>query len=117
MRLRRLLYEIITPLLSHNELIDHGRLAFGTHVFRLYSFTDPVAHANKHPRLDQTWVELLHFPQQNLSIDPFIYCKEEQELRCEESDEHPRHLEEEATCGGVTSDGYVKVQSAPYAND
>jgi hypothetical protein len=58
-----------------------------------------------------------HFLQQNTSIDPFIYCEVEQDLRCEESDEHPRHLEEKATGGGVTSGGYVKVQSAPYAYD
>ena len=46
-----------------------------------------------------------------------MYCEEEQGLRCDESNDHPRHLDENATSDGVTSDGYVKVQSAPYAYD
>ncbi len=33
------------------------------------------------------------------------------------SDEHPRKMKEKATGGGVSLDGYVKVQSAPYAYD
>ena len=37
------------------------------------------------------------------------------ELQCEESEGHPRHLEEEATGVGIMFDGYVKVYSAPYA--
>jgi len=63
------------------------------------------------------WVELQCFLQQSNSIDPFIYGEEEQDLRCDESDEHPRHLEEKAMGGAVMPDGYVKVQSAPYAYD
>ena len=55
------------------------------------------------------WVELQHFLQQDASRNHLVYCKVEQELRCEESDEHPRHLDEKATGGGITSDGYIKV--------
>ena len=113
-RLRRL---IITPLLNHNESVHHMRSALCTHVFRLCSSTDPVVHGSKHAGLGQMWVELEHFLQQNTSRNPFIYCEEEQELRCDESDEHPRHLDEKATGGGVTFGGYVKVQGAPYAYD
>ena len=91
------------------------RLALGTHVSRLCSSTDPVVHASKHSGLDQMRVELPHFLQQYTSLNPFIYCEVEQDLRCEESEEHPRHLVEKATGGGVTSDGYVEVHSAPYA--
>ena len=61
------------------------------------------------------WVELEHFLQQSTSPDPLIYCQVEQDLWCEESKDHPGHLEEKATDGGVTSGGYVEVQSAPYA--
>ena len=107
--LRRLLYEVITLLLRHNELLYHVILALDTHVFRPCSSTDPVVHASKHSGLGQMWVELQHFLQQKASRNHFVYCKVEQELRCEESDEHPRHLEEKATSGGVTLDGYVKV--------
>jgi hypothetical protein len=63
------------------------------------------------------WVELQDFLQQYGSIDPIIYCEVEQVLRCEESEDHPRHLEEKPTGGGLTFGGYVKVQSAPYAYD
>ena len=63
------------------------------------------------------WVELQHFLQQNSSPNPFIYCEEEQELWCDERDEHPRHLDEEAAGDGVTFGGYVEMQSAPYAYD
>ena len=63
------------------------------------------------------WMELQHFLQQSTSHNPFIYCEEEQALWCEESDEHPRHLDEKATGGGVTFGGYIEVQSAPYAYD
>jgi hypothetical protein len=72
---------------------------------------------SQHPALGQTWVELQHVLQQNTSTDSFIYCEEEQELRCEESKDHPKHLEEKATGVAMTSGGYVKVQSAPYAYD
>ena len=58
------------------------------------------------------WMELQHFLQQNTSRDPLIYCKIEQDLRREEGDNHPRHLEEKATDVGVTPGGYVEVQSA-----
>ena len=95
----------------------HVISALGTHVFRFCSSTDPVVHAGKLSGLDQMWVELLHFLQQYTGINPFIYCEEEQELRCEESDEHPRHLEEKTTGDSVTSFGYVEVQSAPYTYD
>ena len=63
------------------------------------------------------WVELQHFLQQNASHNSFMYCEVEQDFRCEESEEHPRHLEGNATGDGVTSGRYVKVQSAPYAYD
>ena len=116
-RLWCLLYGIITPLLSHNGSLNHVSLALGTHIFRLGSSTDPVVHASKHSGLNQMWVEFLHFPQQNTSRNPFIYCEVEQELRCQESDEHPNYLDEKATGIGVTFGGYVKVQSAPYAYD
>ena len=113
-RLRGLLYGIITPLLRHNESVHHVSLALGTHVC---SFTDPVIHASKHSGLGQVWVELQHFLQQITNRNPFINCEVEQAFRCEESKDHPRHLEENATGDGVTSGGYVKVQSAPYAYD
>ena len=93
------------------------RLALGTHVFRLCSSTDPVVHASKYSGFGQMWVELQHFFQQNTSRNSFVYCKVEQELRCDESGEHPRHLDEEATGDGVTFGGYVEVQGAPYAYD
>ena len=63
------------------------------------------------------WVHLQHFLQQNTGVDPFICCEEDQELRYEENHEHPRHMEEKATGVGVTIDGYIKVQSTPYAYD
>ena len=63
------------------------------------------------------WVELQDFLQQYAGLDPFMYCEVKQDLRCEESDEHPRQLEEKATGFGVTPDRYVEVQSAPYAYD
>ena len=107
--LRRQLYDVITLLLNHNELLYHVCLALGTHIFRPRSSTDPLIHASKHSGLSQMWVEPQHFLQQNASRNHFVYCKVEQELRCEESDEHPRHLEEKATSGGVTLDGYVKM--------
>ena len=107
--LRPPLNEFITLLLGKNKLLYHVRLALGTHVFRLCSSTDPVVHASKHSGLGQMWVEVQRFLQQNASRNHFVYCKVEQELRCEESDEHPRHLVEKATGGGVSSDGYVKV--------
>ena len=62
-------------------------------------------------------VEPQHFLQQHTSPNPFIYCEEEQDLWCEESDEHPRHLDEKATGDSVSSGGYVEVKSAPYAYD
>ena len=117
MRLRRPLYRIITPLLSHNESLYHVSLELGTHIFRLCSSTDPVVHASEHSGLGQMWVELQHFLQQNTSHNSFIYCEEEQDLWCDESDEHPRHLDEKATGSGVTFGGYVEVDSAPYAYD
>ncbi len=116
-RLRSPLYEFITLLLSHNELLDHASLAWGAHVFRLCSSADPVVDVSKHSGLGQMWVELQHLLQQQGGRNPFIYCEVKQDLRCEESEDHPRHLEEKATGGSVTSDGYVKVQSAPYAYD
>ena len=122
--LGRLLYGVIALLLSHNELL-YIILALDTHIFSSTdpvvhaskSSADPAVHARKRPGLGQMWVELQHFLQQNASHNQFVYCKVEQELWCEESDQHPRHLEENATGGGVTSGGYVKVHSAPYAND
>ena len=62
-------------------------------------------------------VELQYFLQQHASRNPFIYREVEQDLRCDESDEHPRHLDEKATGDGVTFGGYVEVQGAPYAYD
>ena len=112
--LRRLVYGIITPLLSHNESLHHVSLELGTHVA---SSTDPVIHASKHSGHGQMWVELQHFLHQITSHHPFLYCEEEQGLRCEESEDHPSHLEANATSDSVTSGGYVKVQSAPYAYD
>ena len=116
-RLRCPLYETITLLLNHNELLDHVNLALGAHVFRLCSSTDIVVHVSKHSGLSQMWVELEHSLQQNTSIDPFIYCEVEQDLWCEECKDHPRRLKENTTGGSVTTGGYVKVQSAPYAYD
>ena len=78
---------------------------------------DPFVYASKNSGLGQIRVHLQHFRQQNAGIDPFICCEEDQELRYEESHEHPRHMEKKATGGGVTFDGYVKVQSTPYAYD
>jgi hypothetical protein len=115
MRLRSWPYDgVMALLLSHNELIDYGSLTLGTHV---YSATDPAVHTSKHSGLGQMWVDLQYSLYQNNSIYPFIYCEVEQELRCQESDEHPKQLEKKATCGGITFDGYIKVQSAPYAYD
>ena len=122
--LARLLYGVIALLLSHNELL-YVILALGTHIL---SSTDPVVHASKssadpfvhareHTGLGQTWVETQYFLQKNTSSDSFGYREIEQELRCEESEDHPRQLEEKATGAGVTSDGYIEVQSAPYAYD
>ena len=105
------------PLLSRNELLYHASLALGTHIYRLCSSTDPVVHTNKHSGLGQMWMELQHLLQQNASRNHFVYCKIEQELRCEESDEHPRHLVGKATGSSASSDGYVEVESAPYAYD
>ena len=114
MRFRRLLYEVITLLLpGHNESFDHVR-TLGAHICRLCSF---MGIASQHSGLGQTRMELQHFPQQSTSTDSFIYCEEEQELRCEESEEHPKHMEEKAPCLGVALGGNVEVQSAPYADD
>jgi hypothetical protein len=113
----RLRFPINTLLLSHSELLDHISLSLGAHVFRLCSSTDIAEHPSEQSGLSQIWVELQNFLQQNTSTNPFIYCEEEQELRCEESDDHPRHLKEKATDGGVTYGGYVKVQSIPHAYD
>ena len=63
------------------------------------------------------WVELVHFLQQRINLDPFMNCEVKQDLWCEESKYHPKHLGEKATGGGVTFGGYVEVQSAPYAYD
>ena len=115
--LRRPLNGFITALLNQNESLYHVSLVLGTHAFRFCSSTDPVVHASKHSALGQTWAGLQYNLQQITSRNPFIYCEEEQDLRCEESDAHPRHLEENVTGEGVTSDGYVEVQSAPYAYD
>ena len=52
-----------------------------------------------------------------MGTDPFIYREKEQELRCEESDEHPKHLEEKATSWMVAPGWNVQVKSAPYAYD
>ena len=116
-RLRRLPYGIITPLLNHNELLHRVRLESSTHISRLCSSTDPVVHASKHSRFGQIWVELQHSLQQKTSRNSFIYCEEEQELRCDESDEHPRQLDDNTTGGGVTFGVYAEVHSAPYAYD
>ena len=66
--LRRLLYEIITPLLSHNESLYHVRLVSGTHIF-----------GSVRPRI-QLWVGLQDFLQQNTGRNSFIYCEVEQDL-------------------------------------
>ena len=108
-RLRGLLYRIITPLLNHNESLHHVNLELGTHVFRVCSSTDPVIHASKHSGFGQMWVELQHFLHPSISPNSFIHCEEEQGFRCEESEDHARDLEENATADGVTSGGYVKV--------
>ena len=63
------------------------------------------------------WVEFVHFLQHVTSLNPFMYCEVKQDLRCEESEYHPKHLGEKATGGGVTFGGYAEVQSAPYAYD
>lgn len=110
--LRRLLYEVRTHLLGHNELLDRGRLVLGTHFFRLCSSTDSVV--SKLSELDQTWVELQCLLQRNTCTDPFICCEVEQELRCKESEDHPSHLEKISMGDGVMSDGYVEVRSTPY---
>ena len=109
MRFRRLLYGIITILLSHSESQYRVSLALGTHVIPLCS--------SKHSGLGQMWVEAQHFLQQRLSLNPFSYCEEEQDLREEESGEHGIHLEDSAKADGAASGGYVEVQSAPYAYD
>ena len=116
-RLSSPLYGTILPLLSHNESLHHVSLALGTHVFRLCSSTDPGVYASNPSGLGQMWVELQHFLQQNTSRNPFIYCEEEQDLRCDERHEHPKHLDEKATGDSVTFGGYVEVHSAPYAYD
>ena len=59
----------------------------------------------------------MHFLQQLINLNPFMYCEVKQDLRCEESKYHPRYLDEKATGSGVTFGGYVEVQSAPYAYD
>ena len=115
-RLRRLLY-IITLLLNHNESLYQVRTVLGTHVFRLCASTDPVVHSSKQSGLGQMWVEPVHFLQQLINLNPFMYCEVKQDLRCEESEDHPKPLGEKATGGGVTFGGYVEVQSAPYAYD
>ena len=129
MWLRRALDGTIMLLLNQNESHYHVSLALGTHAFRLCSSsTDPVVHASKHPAdpvvhaskysgFGQMWAGLQHFLQQNTSPDPFADCEEEQELRCEENDDHPRHLEEKVTGDAVTSDGYAELKSAPCAYD
>ena len=111
-RLKRLVYATITPLLNHNEPLHHLRLVLGTHIC-----SDPLVQASQLSGLGQMWVDSQHFLHQSTSHNPFICCKEEQELRCEESDEHPRHLDEKATGVGVALGGYIEVQSAPYAYD
>ena len=63
------------------------------------------------------WVDCQGPLHQHSSINPLIYCQVEEDLWCEESDDHPRNLEEKPTGGSVTSGGYVEVQSAPYAYD
>src|SRR5258706_2632903 len=60
-RLRRPLYGIITPLLSHNGSLYHISLALGTHILRLCSSMDPIIHASKQSGLGQLWLELQHF--------------------------------------------------------
>ena len=105
------------PLLNYNESLHHVRLVLETHAFRLRSSTDPVVHTSKQSGLGQTWMELQHFLQQNTRRNSFTYCEVEQELRCDESDEHPKHLDEKATGDSVTFGRYVEVQSAPYAYD
>ena len=116
-RLTRLLFWIITLLLNHNESLYQVRTVLGTHVFRLCASTDPVVHSSKQSGLGQMWVQLVHFLQQSINFNPFMYCEVKQDLRCEESEDHPKHLGEKATGGGVTFGGYVEVQSAPYTYD
>ena len=105
-----------TRLLSHNELLDHVR-ASGAYRYPLYSSADVLPYASKQSGPGQMWVDRQYFLHHNLNTDSFIYCEEEQDLRCEESGDHPIHLEEKATSIGVTSGGYVKVQSIPCAYD
>ena len=62
-------------------------------------------------------MKFLGFLQQNTSVNSFIYCKVEQGLWCEKSEEHPSDLEEKAMGGSVTSGRYVKVQCTPHAYD
>ena len=76
-----------------------------------------MIHASKHSRLGQIFVEPQYPLHQNLSIDSFIYCEEEQKFRGEESDERPRNVEEKPTDRGATSGGYVKVQIVPCSYD
>ena len=116
-RLRRLLYGTITLLLNHNESLYQVKTVLGTHVFRLCASTDPVVHSSKQSGLGQMWVQLVHLLQQLINLDPFVYCEVKQDLRCEESKYHPKHLSEKATGGSVTFGGYIEVQSAPYAYD
>ena len=119
------LYQVISALGTHvyplflsTDLVVHPLFLFTDPIVHASGRSaDPFVHASKDSGLGQMWVELQHFLQQDISIDPFIYCEVEQELRCEESDEHPRQVEEKATGVGVTSAGYVEVQSAPYAYD
>ena len=51
------------------------------------------------------------------SIGAFIYCEVEEEFGCEESDDHPNNLGEEATGGSAAFGGYAKVNSAPHRYD
>jgi len=96
---------------NHSESLDHVRV-LGAHICRLCSSRDI---AIKHTGLGQVWVELQYFLQQGTSTDSLIYCHEEQELRCEESNDHPKHMEEKATGGSVSSDRYAEVNGIPYA--
>jgi len=63
------------------------------------------------------WVEFQGPLHQSSSINPLSYCQVEEDLWCEESDNHPTKLEEKATGGTVTSGGYVEVYSTPHAYD
>ena len=103
-------------LLSCNELLDHMR-ALGAYKYPLYSFTDVSPCVSKQSGPSQMWVDHCYFLHHSISTDSFIYCEVEQELWCEESDDHPKHLEEKAMGVGVMSGGYVKVQSIPCAYD